>query len=129
MDGVKLEIDFPNTIPAELMKCVNVKDKKIQDALESASCYGSEFWLLEEVNDEQPEETPIQEVEFMQEVPLENQPIENIVSYPEVTNGQKAKLLLLSLVPGSVHADFNTAEKARAKAKELNISFPNWPVQ
>lgn len=56
----------------------------------------------------------------------ENKPA---TDYPEVTNGQKAKLLLLTLVPGSVHADFTPATKAREAAKKLNITFSNWPVQ
>lgn len=141
VNGEKMNIKFDRGIRnfgiAVLMAAI-IKDEEIQIALEASSAYGSEFWFHEVRSDEQPKIQP-KSHKVIYYKPGESPEEKAVISgkdpetpatdYPEITNGQKAKLLLLTLVPNSVHADFNTAEKARAKAKELNITFSNWPVQ
>lgn len=141
VNGEKMNIKFDRGIRnfgISVLMAALIKDEEIQKALEASSAYGSEFWFHEVLPDVQPKvqvkshrviyykpgESPEEKAALKGE-----QPETPATDYPEVTNGQKAKLLLLSLVKDSVHADFNTTEKARAKAKELNITFSNWPVQ
>ena len=136
VEGIKHDISFVHGIPAETIKCARVTDKKIQAALEATSIYGSEFWLLEEVAEKAHE--PKQEAETasepeatetITEPPLTATPDENgITDYPEILTGQKAKLLLLTLIPGSTHAMFSNSAKIMEIAQANKISFSNWSV-
>lgn len=135
VDGEKKVVVFNRGIREEGLMAIMLNDEPTIQALESLNEFKREFWFYETRPDVQPKvvsrstrkiyykpgESPEEKAALQAENPA--------TDYPEVTNGQKAKLLLLSLVKDSVHADFNTSEKARAKAKELNITFSNWPVQ
>ena len=139
VNGEKMNIIFDRGIRnigiTKLMAAI-VKDEDVQKALEASSAFNSEFWFHEERPEVQAKVLPKSERKIYYkpgESPEEKAAATGkkepeTTDYPEVTNGQKAKLLLLTLAPGSVHADFNTSEKARAKAKELNITFSNWPL-
>ncbi len=125
VDGKTINISFNIGIPAESLKCANIKDVKVQQALEACSCFGSEFWILEEIPDEVTEINKIETI--TEEIPEEVIHTESSSNdYPEVTNGQKAKLLLLKLIPGSTHAEYNTTAKIREAAKTIHVTFSNW---
>jgi len=138
VDGEKKVVVFNRGIREEGLMAIMLNDEPTIHALESLNEFKREFWFYETRPDVQPKVVPrsTRKIYYKPgESPEEKaalkgeQPETPATDYPEVTNGQKAKLLLLSLVKDSVHADFNTTEKARAKAKELNITFSNWPVQ
>lgn len=144
VNGIKKVIVFNRGIREEKLMAIMLTNQDEIEAIEALSEFNKEFWFYESRPDVQPkvvsrsnkkiyykegqdpsQKKDVTELNGNTDTPESTHPTD----YPEVTNGQKAKLLLLSLVEGSVHADFNTSEKARTKAKELNITFSNWPVQ
>lgn len=141
VDGVKMNIKFDRgirNIGINFFYAAIIADVKIQEALEASPAYGSEFWFHENRVEQPPKAAPKSERkiyykpgESPEEKAAKGEAVTNTEpkDYPEVTNGQKAKLLLLSLIPGSVHNDFVPANKAREAAKTLNITFSNWPEQ
>jgi hypothetical protein len=131
VNGAKKNVVFNRGIREEGVMAIMLIDKDEIAALEATHAFNKEFWFYEERPDVQPKVLPKSNRKVYYKPGTEPEAKEEVkaTDYPEVTNGQKAKLLLLSLVKGSVHADFNNSEKARAKAKELNITFSNWPVQ
>ena len=133
IDGEKKHVKFTRSLREENLKALAVSDIQLQNALESTSAFGSEYWLHQEVSDvKQVVKAPVatqgysKPKEVTEDIP-ESKPL--VTDYPEVTTGQKAKLTLLKLIPGSTHAQFTNSTKIRETAKAHNISFSNWQIQ
>ena len=122
IDGKRVDVPFDFTVPADLIKCAYVRDKMVQQALESTSVYGSEFWLINEYEDKQPEVIEPEPVQV--EEPKVEQPESDLTVHPEIDTVQKAKLLLRELFDTPFSRLSNT-EKVLFEAKAHNISFPN----
>lgn len=123
VDGKRIDVPFDFTVPADLIKCAYVRDEKVQQALESTSVYGSEFWLISEVKEKQPEVFVEPEVTEVKEEPKQVQ--DGLTVHPEIDTVQKAKLLLRQLFEDIPFSRLSNAEKVLFEAKAHNISFPN----
>ena len=121
VNGIGIEIPFANgSFGGGLRKSgyYTTADPAIQDALESSEFYKSMF-IITKVKDS------AEEVKVKVSTPKPD-----VTEYPEVTNGQAAKKVLVSNIEGLTFATAPKDVSGISKlAKEHNIEFPNWELK